>query len=82
MKGIGYDQRVPHAKVNGRTTAIVGNATVLALLQQMEIYPGRAIVECNGARIEWADFATFKVMDGDELQIVCSADATPVLSSS
>jgi len=56
--------------VNGELFETSTPATVTELLHELQIEPGKVAVEVNLSIIRKADYATFKLHDGDKVEIV------------
>ncbi len=57
-------------KVNGEIREIRDAATVGALLESLEVQPGRVAVEVNLTVVKKAEYGSFRLNDGDEVEIV------------
>ena len=57
-------------KINGETKDNIGAATLKELLEELGIISGRVAVEVNAAIVKKADYDTFRLKDGDVLEIV------------
>ena len=56
--------------VNGESFETSAPATITGLLDKLRIEPGRVAVEVNLSIIRKADYATFRLSDGDKVEIV------------
>ena len=56
--------------VNGESFETSAPATITGLLDKLRIEPGRVAVEVNLSIISKADYATFRLSDGDKVEIV------------
>ncbi len=56
--------------INGETFETSGAATVMELLNELGIEPGRVAVEINQSIIKKAAYSKFKLHDGDKVEIV------------
>jgi sulfur carrier protein len=56
--------------LNGELHEASDSATVAELLQQLRIEPGRVAVEVNLSIIKKAEYPTFRLKDGDKVEIV------------
>ena len=56
--------------VNGELFETSAPATITELLRELQIEPGKVAVEVNLSIIRKADYATFKLHDGDKVEIV------------
>ena len=57
-------------KINGETKDNIRAATLKELLEELGIISGRVAVEVNEAIVKRADYETFRLKDGDVLEIV------------
>ncbi len=57
-------------KINGETRDNLKAATVMELMDELKIQPGRVAVEVNLAIIRKADYGSFALKDGDTVEIV------------
>ena len=57
-------------KINGETKDNIRAATLKELLEELGIISGRVAVEVNAAIVKRADYDTFRLKDGDVLEIV------------
>lgn len=57
-------------KINGETNDNIRAATLKELLEELGIISGRVAVEVNAAIVKRADYDTFRLKDGDILEIV------------
>jgi sulfur carrier protein len=57
-------------KINGETVGNLKAVTVRELLEELKIESGRVAVEVNLAVIRKQDFETFRLNDGDAVEIV------------
>ena len=57
-------------KINGETKDNIRAATLKELLEELGIISGRVSVEVNAAIVKKADYDTFRLKDGDVLEIV------------
>ena len=55
--------------LNKQRLQVDSKTTVFALLQALQVYPGRALVVVNGVAIERADYGKVYVFPGDELTL-------------
>jgi thiamine biosynthesis protein ThiS len=56
--------------VNGETLEMSSVKTIQDLLKELQIDSGRVIVEINLSIIRKSEFSTFKLHDGDKVEIV------------
>ncbi len=56
-------------KVNGQEY-VTDKSTVSALLKEMDVVPGRVAVEVNLAIVKRSFFDSFRLKDGDSIEIV------------
>jgi len=56
--------------VNGELFEISNAATVMELLHEFRMQPGRVAVEVNLSIIRKGDYSTFRLNDGDKVEIV------------
>lgn len=56
--------------VNGEPLEMSSVETLQDLLKKLQIDPGRVIVEINLSIIRKSEFPTFKLYDGDKVEIV------------
>ncbi|MDA8085058.1 MAG: sulfur carrier protein ThiS [Nitrospiraceae bacterium] len=56
--------------INGETTEITMAETLSELLEELQIVSGRVAVEVNQSVIRKAEFGTFRLHDGDTVEIV------------
>jgi thiamine biosynthesis protein ThiS len=56
--------------VNGELFETSKPATITELLRELQIEPGKVAVEVNLSIIRKADYATFKLHDGDKVEVV------------
>ena len=56
--------------VNGETLEMSSVETLQDLLKELHIDPGRVIVEINLSIVRKSEFSTFKLHDGDKVEIV------------
>jgi sulfur carrier protein len=56
--------------VNGEIIEKSNAETVMELLNELGIEPGQVAVEVNLAIIKKADYSTFRLNDGDKVEIV------------
>jgi sulfur carrier protein len=57
-------------KINGETVDNVKAVTVMELLGELKIDPGRVAVEVNRTIVKKADYSGFSLKDGDTVEIV------------
>ena len=57
-------------KINGETVDNLKAATVGELLEELKIQTGRVAVEVNLAVVRKQEFETFRLNDGDAVEIV------------
>lgn len=57
-------------KINGEIVDGVKAATVRELLEELQVQSGRVAVEVNMAVVRKQDFETFRLGDGDAVEIV------------
>lgn len=57
-------------KINGETVDNVRAKTVMELLDELKIEPGRVAVEVNLSIVKKADYSGFGLKDGDSIEIV------------
>ncbi|HSB30154.1 MAG TPA: sulfur carrier protein ThiS [Candidatus Sulfobium mesophilum] len=57
-------------KINGKTVDNVKAATVIELLDELNVHSGRVAVEVNLSIIRKADYDSFALKDGDAVEIV------------
>ena len=57
-------------KINGETKDNIRAATLKELLEELGIISGRVAVEVNATIVKRADYDTFRLKDGDVLEIV------------
>lgn len=57
-------------KINGEDKDSVSASTVLELLDELKITPGRVAVEVNLTIVRKAEYADFRLNDGDAVEIV------------
>ncbi|MDA8078153.1 MAG: sulfur carrier protein ThiS [Nitrospiraceae bacterium] len=57
-------------RINGEIMEIRDAATVGALLEHLGVEPARVAVEVNLAVVKKADYGSFRLNDGDEVEIV------------
>jgi sulfur carrier protein len=57
-------------KINGETVDNIRAATLQELLEELKIAPGRVAVEVNMTIVKKADYAQFRINDGDTVEIV------------
>jgi sulfur carrier protein len=57
-------------KINGETVDNIRATTLQELLEELKIAPGRVAVEVNMAIVKKADYAQFRLNDGDTVEIV------------
>ncbi|MBI5641442.1 MAG: sulfur carrier protein ThiS [Nitrospirae bacterium] len=57
-------------KINGENIDNLRAATIKELLGELKIETGRVAVEVNLAVVKKADFETFRLKDGDVVEIV------------
>jgi thiamine biosynthesis protein ThiS len=56
--------------VNGETLEMSNVETLQDLLKKLQVDPGRVIVEINLSIVRKSEFPTFKLHDGDKVEIV------------
>jgi sulfur carrier protein len=56
--------------VNGKIFEISNAETIMALLNELRIEPGQVAVEVNLSIIKKAEYSTFRLNDGDKVEIV------------
>jgi thiamine biosynthesis protein ThiS len=56
--------------VNGETLEMSNVETIQDLLNEIQVDPARVIVEINLSVIRKSEFSTFKLHDGDKVEIV------------
>ncbi len=56
--------------VNGETLETSNAATITELLNELRIEPRKVAVEVNLSIIKKADYSTFRLNDGDKVEIV------------
>jgi len=56
--------------VNGEILEKTNIRTVMELLNELQIGPGHVAVEVNLSIIKRADYSTFRLNDGDKVEIV------------
>ena len=56
--------------LNGKSRGVPDGITLLELLSQLEVLPGRVVIEHNREIRRLEDFAQTRVHDGDELELV------------
>jgi thiamine biosynthesis protein ThiS len=56
--------------INGELKENIGAATVQELLDELGIVSGRVAVEVNISIVSKKDFHSFRIHDGDEIEIV------------
>ena len=56
--------------INGEATDTIRAATVQELLHELKIAPGRVAVEVNLNVVRKAEYETYKLSDGDTVEIV------------
>jgi sulfur carrier protein len=56
--------------INGETKDNIGASTLKELLEELGIISGRVAVEVNAAIVKRAEYDTFRLKDGDVLEIV------------
>jgi sulfur carrier protein len=56
--------------VNGETLEMANVETVQDLLKELQVDPARVIVEINLSIVRKSEFSTFKLHDGDKVEIV------------
>lgn len=57
-------------KINGEEIDIRKAVTISELIEELKITPGRVAVEVNLSVIKKAEFETFRLKDGDAVEIV------------
>jgi sulfur carrier protein len=57
-------------KINGETKENIRATTVKELLDELGIITGRVAVEVNVSIVKKADYETFLLKEGDEIEIV------------
>jgi sulfur carrier protein len=56
--------------VNGEIMEKTNAGTIMELLNELRIRPGQVAVEVNLSIIKKADYSTFRLNDGDKVEIV------------
>lgn len=56
--------------VNGEILEKTNARTVMELLNELRIRPGQVAVEVNLSIVKKADYSTFRLNDGDKVEIV------------
>lgn len=56
--------------VNGETFETSSAGTIMELLNELKIEPGRVAVEVNLSIIKKSDYSTFRLHEGDKVEIV------------
>jgi thiamine biosynthesis protein ThiS len=56
--------------VNGETLEMSNVETLQDLLKKLQVDPGSVIVEINLSIVRKSEFSTFKLHDGDKVEIV------------
>jgi thiamine biosynthesis protein ThiS len=56
--------------VNGQLHETLSSATVMELLEELGILPGRVAVEVNLSIVRKTDYAKFRLHDGDTVEII------------
>lgn len=56
--------------VNGEIFETSNAGTIMKLLNELRIEPGQVAVEVNLSIIKKADYSTFRLNDGDKIEIV------------
>jgi len=56
--------------VNGKIFETSNAGTIMELLNELRIEPGQVAVEVNLSIIKKADYSTFRLNDGDKVEIV------------
>jgi thiamine biosynthesis protein ThiS len=56
--------------INGQLHETLSAATVMELLEELSILPGRVAVEVNMNIISKTDYAKFRLHDGDAVEII------------
>ncbi len=56
--------------VNGEIMEKTNAGTIMELLNELQIGPGQVAVEVNLSIIKKADYSTFRLNDGDKVEIV------------
>ncbi|MEW6214179.1 MAG: sulfur carrier protein ThiS [Nitrospirota bacterium] len=56
--------------VNGETLEISNVETLQELLKELQIEPGRVAVEINLSIVKKAEYSTFRLNEGDKVEIV------------
>jgi sulfur carrier protein len=57
-------------KINGEEKQIADGLSINALLESLQIRPGRVVVECNRDIVQRDSFAATMLVEGDALEIV------------
>ncbi len=57
-------------KINGKAVDNVKSATVMELLDELNVHSSRVAVEVNLAIVRKADYGSFALRDGDTVEIV------------
>ncbi len=56
--------------INGKTLETSNVETIMELLNELQIKLGQVAVEVNLSIVKKADYSTFRVNDGDKVEIV------------
>ena len=56
--------------INGKILETSNVGTMMELLSELQIEPGQVAVEVNLSIINKADYSTFRLNDGDKVEIV------------
>jgi len=56
--------------INGKILETSNVGTMMELLNELQIKPGQVAVEVNLSIIKRADYSTFRLNDGDKVEIV------------
>jgi len=57
-------------KINGETKDNIGATTLEELLEELGVSSGRVAVEVNETIVKKTDYVTFRLKDGDMVEIV------------
>lgn len=56
--------------INGKILETSNVGTMMELLNELQIKPGQVAVEVNLSIVKKADYSTFRLNDGDKVEIV------------
>jgi len=56
--------------INGKILETSNVGTMMELLNELQIKPGQVAVEVNLSIVKRADYSTFRLNDGDKVEIV------------